>query len=70
MPDPSTAELALRAEKKQSSMTMTMTRASLIGKGIIYSPALGTVAFTLPGMADYVNASGTRACHLKQSCGC
>ncbi len=48
----STAELALRAEKKQSSMTMT--RASLIEKGIIYSPALGTVAFTVPGMADYV----------------
>ncbi|MCO4253596.1 ATP-binding protein [Pseudarthrobacter raffinosi] len=48
----STAELALRAQKKQSSMTMT--RASLIDKGIIYSPALGTVAFTVPGMADYV----------------
>jgi hypothetical protein len=48
----STAELALRAEKKQSSMTVT--RASLIEKGIVYSPALGTVAFTVPGMADYV----------------
>lgn len=33
---------------------MTMTRASLIDKGIIYAPALGTVAFTVPGMADYV----------------
>lgn len=48
----STAKLALTAEKKQSSMTMT--RASLIEKGIIYSPALGSVAFTVPGMADYV----------------
>ncbi len=48
----STAELAERAHKKQSSMTMT--RASLIDKGIIYAPALGVVAFTVPGMADYV----------------
>ncbi|MFJ5958220.1 ATP-binding protein [Paenarthrobacter sp. NPDC092416] len=48
----STADLADRAKKKQSSMTMT--RASLIDKGIIYAPALGVVAFTVPGMADYV----------------
>jgi hypothetical protein len=33
---------------------MTMTRASLTDKGIIYAPALGSVAFTVPGMADYV----------------
>lgn len=49
----STAELATRAQKKQSSMTMT--RSSLIRKGIIYSPALGRVAFTVPGMADYIS---------------
>lgn len=48
----STSELALRAQKKQSSMTMT--RASLIKKGIIYAPATGRVAFTVPGMADYI----------------
>lgn len=48
----STADIAERAQKKQSSMTMT--RASLIDKGIIYAPALGTVAFTVPGMADYI----------------
>jgi hypothetical protein len=48
----STTELAERAQKKQSSMTMT--RASLINKGIIYAPALGRVAFTVPGMADYI----------------
>jgi hypothetical protein len=52
----STAELARRAQKKQSSMTMT--RGSLIDKGIIYSPALGSVAFTVPGMADYVKRLG------------
>lgn len=48
----STADLALRAGKKQSSMTMS--RSTLIRKGIIYAPALGRVAFTVPGMADYI----------------
>jgi hypothetical protein len=49
----STAELAQRAQKKLSSMTMT--RASLIKKGIIFAPATGRVAFTVPGMADYIS---------------
>lgn len=49
----STAALAQRSGRKQSSMTMT--RASLIDKGIIYPPALGRVAFTVPGMAEYIN---------------
>jgi hypothetical protein len=48
-----TGELAYRAGRKQSSMTMT--RASLIAKGVIYPPALGRVAFTVPGMAQYIN---------------
>lgn len=48
----STAELAERTGRRQSSMTMT--RASLISKGIIYPPSLGRVAFTVPGMADYI----------------
>lgn len=48
-----TGELAERAGRKQSSMTMT--RASLIAKGVIYPPALGRVAFTVPGMAQYIN---------------
>ncbi|WP_051477178.1 hypothetical protein [Arthrobacter sp. Br18] len=48
----STADLAQRIGRKQSSMTMT--RASLITKGIIYPPALGRVSFTVPGMADYI----------------
>lgn len=47
-----TSDLAERAQKKQTSMTMT--RASLIHKGIIFAPALGVVAFTVPGMADYI----------------
>lgn len=52
----STSDLASRAQKKQSSMTMT--RSSLIRKGIIYPPALGRVAFTVPGMADYISRFG------------
>lgn len=48
----STSELAEREQKKQSSMTMT--RASLIHKGIIFAPALGVVAFTVHGMAGYI----------------
>jgi hypothetical protein len=48
----STSELAPRARKKQSSMTMT--RSSLIKKGIIYTPALGRAALTVPGMAAYI----------------
>ena len=47
-----TATLAARAGKKMTSMTMT--RGSLIRKGIIYAPSLGQVAFTAPGMAEYV----------------
>ncbi|MDK1279498.1 ATP-binding protein [Arthrobacter sp. zg-Y820] len=47
-----TATLAARAGKKMTSMTMT--RGSLIRKGIIYAPSLGQVAFTVPGMAEYV----------------
>lgn len=50
--DSGTATLAARAGKKMTSMTMT--RGSLIRKGIIYAPTLGHVAFTLPGMAEYV----------------
>ena len=46
-------KVAQRAQKKQTSMTMT--RASLIHKGIIYPPSQGRVAFTVPGMADYIS---------------
>ncbi|MDR1431809.1 MAG: AAA family ATPase [Propionibacteriaceae bacterium] len=34
---------------------LSKTRASLIGKGIVYSPGRGQVAFTVPGMAAFVN---------------
>lgn len=39
---------------RSSSRSLGPARASLIGKGIVYSPRHGTIAYTVPGMADYV----------------
>ena len=39
---------------KSSSRSLGPARASLIGKGIVYSPEHGMIAYTVPGMADYV----------------
>ncbi len=39
---------------KASSRSLGPARASLINKGIVYSPERGTIAYTVPGMADYV----------------
>jgi hypothetical protein len=33
---------------------LSVPRDQLIKKGLIYSPERGLVAFTVPGMADYV----------------
>ncbi len=40
---------------KASSRSLGPARASLISKGIVYSPEHGTIAYTVPGMADYVS---------------
>lgn len=39
---------------KTSSRSLGPARASLIGKGIVFSPEHGMIAYTVPGMADYV----------------
>ena len=39
---------------KTSSRSLGPARASLIGKGIVYAPEHGMIAYTVPGMADYV----------------
>lgn len=39
---------------KASSQSLGPARASLISKGIVYSPEHGMIAYTVPGMADYV----------------
>ena len=40
--------------KKRSQSDIGPARANLISKGITYSPEHGMLAFTVPGMADYV----------------
>ena len=49
--------VARRLAKKPSSVGPT--RAGLIGKGLAYAPEHGLVAFTVPGMADYINRQPT-----------
>jgi hypothetical protein len=39
---------------KATSQSLGPARASLIGKGIVYSPEHGMISYTVPGMADYV----------------
>lgn len=38
---------------KRSSQSLGPARANLIGKGIVYAPEHGVIAYTVPGMADY-----------------
>jgi len=38
----------------KSTSQLGPTRSSLIGKGIIYGPEYGVVAFTVPGMAGFI----------------
>ena len=45
-------DVAERLGKKTTSLGPA--RASLIGKGIVYPPEHGMIAYTVPGMADYV----------------
>lgn len=47
-----TGELASRLGRTQPSLGPA--RASLIGKGLIYAPEHGVVAFTVPRMADFI----------------
>ena len=39
---------------KASSQALGPARASLISKGIVYAPEHGAIAYTVPGMADFV----------------
>ncbi len=39
---------------RTSSRSLGPARANLIGKGIVYAPEHGVIAYTVPGMADYV----------------
>src|SRR5437588_10540961 len=48
----SSSEVATRLSRKPASLGPT--RASLIAKGLIYAPEHGIVAFTVPGMAEFI----------------
>ena len=47
------ADIAQRLGKSDSR-SLGPARANLIAKGIVYSPEHGRIAYTVPGMADYV----------------
>ena len=48
----SSGEVARRLNRKPTSLGPT--RASLIAKGLLYAPEHGRIAFTVPGMADFI----------------
>jgi hypothetical protein len=47
-----TADIATQLER--SIKSLGPVRAGLIAKGLIYAPEYGSVAFTVPGMADFI----------------
>jgi hypothetical protein len=48
----STGEIAQRLGKRITSLGPA--RANLIAKGLVYAPEHGQIAFTVPGMADFI----------------
>ena len=52
-------ELSAVADKMgRSTNSLSMVRRSLIRKGVIYSPRLGMVAYTVPLFGDYMKRKG------------
>jgi hypothetical protein len=49
----SSGEIAARLGRRATSFGPT--RASLIAKGLVYAPEHGVIAFTVPGMAGFIN---------------
>lgn len=45
---------AIAARLQKSPNALSMTRRSLIRKGMIYSPRQGTLSYTVPMFADYI----------------
>jgi len=48
----SSGEIAARLGR--SAASFGPIRASLIGKGLVYAPEHGVIAFTVPGMAGFI----------------
>lgn len=55
LPEMHPRSAAIAQALRVSPSDLTKIRASLIMKGLIYSPERGMVAFTVPGMNDYIN---------------
>jgi hypothetical protein len=51
--------VADRLVRKRTALGLV--RASLIAKGLVYSPEHGQIAFTVPGMADFIARNATEA---------
>lgn len=51
-PGISSGEVATRLGRRVASLGPT--RVGLIGKGLVYAPEHGVVAFTVPGMAEFI----------------
>ena len=51
---------AVAERLRRTVSSLGPTRAGLIGKGLAYSPEYGQVAFTVPGMADFINRQPER----------
>lgn len=51
---PSSLQSLVERMGKTKSSALSVTRKGLIDKGIVYSPAHGQLAFTVPGMADFI----------------
>jgi hypothetical protein len=49
---------AVAARLRRKPMSLGPTRASLIHKGLVYSPEHGQIAFTVPGMAAFIRRYG------------
>jgi hypothetical protein len=54
-----TADIATRMRRTQSNLGPI--RAGLIGKGLVYPPEYGKIAFTVPGMAGFVQRHASEA---------
>lgn len=46
-------ELAIHLGRKRPS-NLSVARQELIKKGLVYAPERGLIAFTVPGMADFI----------------
>ena len=57
---PSSLQSLVERMGRTKSSSLSVTRKGLIDKGIVYSPAHGQLAFTVPGMTDFIRRNSER----------